>query len=82
MNYCGIDLHSNNSVVVITDETDHVLYSCRTEAGYRLLKTVDGIGEALATVILLEIGDITRFADVGNYASYCRCVGNKRESNG
>jgi hypothetical protein len=29
MKYCGIDLHSNNSVVVITNETDHVLYSKR-----------------------------------------------------
>ncbi len=55
---------------------------CRTEPGYRLLKTVDGIGEVLSTVILLETGDIARFADVGNYASYCRCVGSKHESNG
>jgi transposase len=53
---------------------------CRTEPGYRLLKTVDGIGEILATVILLETGDIERFADVGNYASYC--VGSVHESNG
>ncbi len=29
MKYCGIDLHSNNSVVVITDENDHVLYGKR-----------------------------------------------------
>jgi transposase len=36
----------------------------------------------LATVILLETGDITRFAEVGNYASYCRAVGSKHESNG
>jgi transposase len=55
---------------------------CRTEPGYRLLKTVDGIGEVLSTVILLETGDITRFADVGNYASSCRCVGSRHESNG
>jgi transposase len=55
---------------------------CRTEPGYRLLKTVDGIGEVLSTIILLETGDIARFADVGNYASYCRCVGSRHESNG
>jgi transposase len=55
---------------------------CRTEPGYRLLKTVAGIGEVLSTVILLETGDIARFADVGNYASYCRCVGSRHESNG
>lgn len=29
MRYCGIDLHSNNSVVVMTDETDKVLLSRR-----------------------------------------------------
>jgi len=55
---------------------------CRTEPGYRLLKTVDGIGEILATVILLETGSIERFADVGNYASYSRCVGSAHVSNG
>ena len=55
---------------------------CRTEPGYRLLKTVNGIGEVLSTVILLETGDIARFADVGNYASYCRCVSSRHESNG
>ncbi|MCA1925441.1 MAG: IS110 family transposase [Thiobacillus sp.] len=27
MRFCGIDLHSNNSVVVVTDETDKVLLS-------------------------------------------------------
>ena len=31
---------------------------------------------------MLETGDINRFHKVGNYASYCRCVGSKRESNG
>jgi len=55
---------------------------CRAEPGYRLLKTVDGIGDVLATVILLETGGIERFADVGNYASYCRCVGSAHVSNG
>ena len=55
---------------------------CRTEPGYRLLRTVTGIGEVLATVILLETGGIERFADAGNYASYCRCVGSAHLSNG
>lgn len=55
---------------------------CRTEPGYQLLRTVTGIGEVLATVILLETGNIERFADAGNYASYCRCVGSAHMSNG
>ncbi len=29
MKFCGIDLHSNNSVVVITDEMDRILVSRR-----------------------------------------------------
>jgi transposase len=54
---------------------------CRRNPEYRLLKTVSGIGPILATV-LLETGSIERFADVGNYASYCRCVGSTHVSNG
>lgn len=55
---------------------------CRCDAGYRLLNTVSGIGPVLATVILLETGNIERFADAGNYVSYCRCVGSIHVSNG
>jgi transposase len=49
---------------------------------YRLLRTVPGIGEVLATTIMLEAGPVSRFAAVGNFASYCRCVDTVRESNG
>ena len=49
---------------------------------YRLLKTVPGIGQTLATTIMLETGSISRFAQVGNFSSYCRCVDSLRESNG
>jgi transposase len=49
---------------------------------YHLLKTVPGIGETLATTIMLETGSISRFAQVGNFSSYCRCVDSARESNG
>ena len=36
----------------------------------------------LAIVIMLETGDVTRFAHVGNFASYARCVDSARYSNG
>ena len=36
----------------------------------------------LGLTILLETGPIARFAEVGHYASYCRCVGSERLSNG
>lgn len=54
----------------------------RPRSEYGLLTSVPGIGEILATVILLEIGSIERFADVGNFASYVRCVGSVHSSNG
>ena len=49
---------------------------------FHYLKTTPGIGDILAETILLETGDITRFKEPGNYASYCRCVDSRRESNG
>ena len=49
---------------------------------FALLKSVPGIGQVLATTIMLETGDIARFAKVGNFSSYCRCVQSVRISNG
>jgi transposase len=46
------------------------------------LLTVNGIGDILALTIMLETGDIGRFASVGNFASYCRCVDSRKLSNG
>jgi transposase len=51
-------------------------------AEYALLKSVPGIGQVLATTILLETGPIERFAAAGNFASYARCVDSVRTSNG
>lgn len=58
-----------------------VLAECKLRKEFRLLCTVPGIGKVLALTIMLETGEITRFAKVGNYASYCRCVSSKRLSN-
>lgn len=49
---------------------------------YRALLSIAGIGKVLGFTILLETGDIGRFAGPGNFASYCRCVDSKRMSNG
>ena len=29
MKYCGIDLHSNNSVMIVSDEEDRIVFSRR-----------------------------------------------------
>jgi transposase len=49
---------------------------------FQQLMTVPGIGLILAMTIMLEVGDIGRFARVGNFASYCRCVSSQRLSDG
>jgi transposase len=51
-------------------------------SAYAQLQTVKGSGPILAQTIMLETGDISRFPTVGNYASYCRCVGSTKISNG
>ena len=54
----------------------------KLKKSFEYLKTVPGIGDILALIIMLEVGDINRFAKVGNFASYCRCVSSKRLSDG
>ena len=49
---------------------------------FQYLMTVPGIGNILAMTIMLEVGDINRFAKVGNFASYSRCVSSQRLSDG
>ena len=46
------------------------------------LQTVWGIGKILGLTIMYEVGDVGRFAKVGNFASYCRLVKSDWLSNG
>jgi transposase len=58
-----------------------ILSHMRSNPIYKNLMTIDGVGKIISFTILLETGQISRFNKVGNYASYCRCVNSKRESN-
>jgi transposase len=49
---------------------------------FQRLQTIPGIGPILGLTIALETGPITRFASAGDYASYCRTVGSRCESDG
>lgn len=59
-----------------------VLSRAKGCAGFEDLLGIDGIGKVLGLTILLEAGDMGRFAGAGNFASYCRCVGSVKLSNG
>lgn len=59
-----------------------VLTRASVAPSFQPLLTVCGIGHILALTIMLETGDIRRFASVGQFASYCRCVSSTKLSNG
>lgn len=59
-----------------------VLSHCKDNAHYSLITTIPGIGKILGMTILLETGPIERFAQVGHYSSYARCVPTDKISNG
>jgi transposase len=56
------------------------LFGVNSIANFKYLLTVPGIGNILGLTIMLEVGDIHRFATVGDYSSYCRCVKSERRS--
>lgn len=51
-------------------------------ADLHLIKSMVGVGDILGALILLEIGDITRFPTVKHFASYARLVKCQAESAG
>lgn len=83
----ALAIKSNLAVIVtLSDQIEQLekrlQQSMQERPEYALLTSVPGIGRILATVIVLETGPIERFAAVGNYASYARCVDSQRISNG
>lgn len=79
--------HSNLLMIKSLDQQigeieKRVLKKVKLKPAYQRLSEMDGIGKILALTIMLETGEISRFATAGNYASYCRMVDSKKESNG
>ena len=83
----ALAINSNLSVMQTLQEQIKILEQAiqkkaKLRSEYAALKSIPGIGTILALTIMLETGPIQRFSKVGNYASYCRCVGSTRLSNG
>jgi transposase len=86
-NDLALAIKANLSVMRSAEEQVEVLEQTVTgrvklRPEFRFLKSVPGIGPILSLTIMLETGDIRRFSTVGNFASYCRCVGSQKLSNG
>lgn len=58
-----------------------ILKKTELRGSYSKLLGLPGVGKILGLTIMLETGPISRFAHVGNYASYCRKVATKWISN-
>jgi len=58
-----------------------ILKKMELRGSYSKLLGLPGVGKILGLTIMLETGSISRFAHVGNYASYCRKVATKWISN-
>ena len=67
---------------IILDIERKVTSQVKLREEFLMLRTIPGIGNILGLTIMLEVGDIGRFAAVGDYSSYCRCVESKRISSG
>ena len=83
----GLSADCTRRVLDCLDEEVHrleleVLSQLRPDPRFKLLKSIAGVGDILAPMILLETGPIERFAQVGNYSSYARCVPTNKISNG
>lgn len=83
----ALAIKSNVAVIVtLNEQIERLERRLREDVGgrpgYALLHSVPGIGQVLATTIVLEIGSIDRFPGVGQFASYARCVDSRRVSNG
>jgi transposase len=85
--HTALAIYAHRSVIeAINVEIERLEQAVRRELVenklYVLLQTVPGIGPILAWIILLESGDMRRFAQVGHFTSYCRCVPSQKISNG
>lgn len=85
--YRSLAISANLTVVRCLDEQIKaiervVLAKARLRPDFEKICTVAGIGQILGMTIMYEAGSMGRFARVGQFASYARCVGSSRWSNG
>jgi len=78
----GMQLQHIGGLSGSIEKIEKVVLGCARELPcYTKLLTLPGVGKILGMTITMEVGDIKRFADAGQFASYCRTVEAKRTSN-
>ena len=78
----GMQIKHIEQLTESIEKVEKVVLDCARELPfYSKLTTLPGVGKILGMTITMEVGDIKRFAEPGNFASYCRTVEAKRTSN-
>ena len=78
----GMQIKHIEQLTESIDKVEKGVLDCARELPfYSKLTTLPGVGKILGMTITMEVGDIKRFAEPGNFASYCRTVEAKRTSN-
>jgi transposase len=78
----GIQLKHIEQLGQSIERIEQAVLKCIRELPYYTkLTTLPGIGTILGMTITMEVGDINRFAQAGQFASYCRTVAAQRFSN-
>src|SRR6267142_55087 len=78
----GMQIQHIDQLTETTDKIEKVvLGNARDLPIYHRLTTLPGIGKILGMTITMEVGDISRFASAGHFASYCCTVQAQRTSN-
>jgi transposase len=65
-----IELYSQQ----IAELEETILGLAETEQSYKLLLQLPGVGQTIALTILYEVGELSRFANVKVFSSYCRVI--------
>src|SRR5438093_782125 len=78
----GMQIKHIEQLTESIEKIEKAVLGCARELPlYTKLTTLTDVGMIFAMIITMEVGEIKRFAEAGNFASYCRTVEAKRTSN-
>lgn len=78
----GLQIKHIEQLTETIEKLEKAVLACARELPYYAkLETLPGVGKILGMTITMEVGDIGRFREAGQFASYCRTVEAKKTSN-
>lgn len=77
-------MHAESRLAAVEEELYPLVYKLEEfrDSCNLLMSSIKGCGRVLSTIIVTEIGDISRFRTMGDFVSYCRLAPTSKLSNG